>query len=223
MMRPSGAPALKPAGWYMQLHSACSSATTICRRPSPPPTLPVNTHVHTRSFCVNNPQPDTFTNLKWTIAQMTSFTPAPQLLADGAATNPRTAPYYTPAGSQKSWALPARQPDRRIILQVTIPLLQVNGWVGVALNNVASSLSPTCKPLMDLVYKDPSWAQKNALPADSSTGLNASLYFTPMGGNPRSWSRPGSRVQVGWRDVQCYAAVMLPHHTQLKRQAQACA
>jgi hypothetical protein len=168
-------------------------------------------------------QPGPFANLKWNITQLGSFSPAPQLLAAGAANKPHTAPYFAPASNIRSWALPAKQPDRRIVLQATQPLFEVNGILRWALNSVAAPTSPPCKPLLDLVHGDPSWAQKNALPVNNSAGLNASLYFTPMGGGPSSWLRPGSSVQVGWRDVQCFAAVMLPHHTPLKRQAQACA
>jgi FtsP/CotA-like multicopper oxidase with cupredoxin domain len=49
---------------------------------------------------------------------------------------------------------PPRQVDRRFVLRTTQPVLEHNGFIRWALNNVASALTPDCPPLLHALYDE---------------------------------------------------------------------
>ncbi|KAL4433040.1 hypothetical protein ABPG77_006467 [Micractinium sp. CCAP 211/92] len=61
-------------------------------------------------------------------------------------------------------------------LNITQPLMEQTGQIRWAINNVAGQNPSPCKPLLDLVYQDPKWIQKNVVPAKDymQNGFNSS-------------------------------------------------
>jgi L-ascorbate oxidase len=138
-------------------------------------------------------QPGPFDKLKWNISEFMAFKPNKALLT-GDTKNRRAAPYLAPNAPLKTFKVPTKV-DRRVVLQSTQPLIEVNGILRWALGSVAAATSPPCKPVIDLVYDNPKWAAVNALPADAKA-LDPQLYFTQTGGGPSSWEAAPKGLQV---------------------------
>ncbi|KAF8065871.1 L-ascorbate oxidase [Scenedesmus sp. PABB004] len=140
-------------------------------------------------------QPGPAVDLKWNTSVMMGFAPHPELLAADAAKRPKSAAFLAPKAQLPSFALPSGPVTKRVLLYSTQPLVEANGVLRWAFDNIAHAVSPPCKPLLDLVYADPGWAAANALDA-KATGLDPALYFTKMGGDAATWTGEGKKVQV---------------------------
>jgi len=101
--------------------------------------------------------------------------------------------YLAPLSPITSFRLPNRPLDARYLIQSTQPLIEANGILRWAFNNIAHATAPPCKPILDEVYNTPAWASNNALGVNQT--FNQSLYFTPIGGNASTWEGTG-QVQV---------------------------
>lgn len=76
-------------------------------------------------------QPGPFDKLKWNVSDFMSFKPNSLLLAADNKSKRRAQPYLAPNAPQKTYKVPTKV-DRRVVLQSTQPLLEVNGilrWV----------------------------------------------------------------------------------------------
>jgi hypothetical protein len=141
-------------------------------------------------------QPQQLDTKKWDQAKIMSFKPHPYLLYP---TLPEAAPYLgvylAPATPVTSFRLPNRALDGRYLIQSNQPLIEANGILRWAFDNIAHATAPPCKAVLDEVYDDSNWASKNALGLNEA--FNQSLYFTPMGGDASTWQGSG-KVQVGF-------------------------
>lgn len=90
---------------------------------------------------------------------------------------------------------------RRIVLQSTQPLLESNGILRWALNNVAHADTPACSAMLQDVYDDPAWVTKNAIKAKYN---GVSGYFTNG-----TLTGTGSGVQVR-PPLWCYKMLGVP-------------
>lgn len=144
-------------------------------------------------------QPGPFVDRKWSIPQTMGFKPHPALLNPNkdAATKALAKPYLAPAAPLASFQLPARQVDARFVLQSTQPIIEANGILRWALDNVAHAVAPPCTPLLDQVY-DKAFPKPGELLAGNAAAAAAAaaLYFTPTGGNASTWSVKGDKLAV---------------------------
>lgn len=83
------------------------------------------------------------------------FKAHPNLVSPSTNTTIRAAaaPYLTAGGQRSTHKLPAAPPTRRYVLQSTQPLLEENGILRWALNNVAHAETPPCKAVLDTVSR----------------------------------------------------------------------
>eukprot|EP00775_Hariotina_reticulata_P013380 gene13380-13507_t len=137
-------------------------------------------------------QPEQLNDKKWSQDVIMSFTPNSALLRPRNG-SPVTLAYLAPASPVTTFQLPNRPLDARYLIQSTQPLIEANGILRWAFNNIAHATAPPCKPILDEVYNDPTWASRNALGTNQT--FNQSLYFTPIGGNASTWEGTG-QVQV---------------------------
>lgn len=75
-------------------------------------------------------------------------------------------------------------PTLTLHLNITQPLMNQTGQIRWAINNVAAQNPTPCQPLLDLVYKDPKWIQRNVVPAskyNSKKGFNSSALGVEEG------------------------------------------
>jgi hypothetical protein len=108
--------------------------------------------------------------------------------------NTAAVPYF-PSGSLTTQRLPAGV-DKRFVIQSTQPLLEANGILRWALDNIAHAKTPPCASVLDLVYEDDGWAARNAI-QPSWDGLTG--YFK-WGANSNSvtGSNVTLQVRLGW-------------------------
>lgn len=111
-------------------------------------------------------------------AVLTSFKAHPAVLkASDSTSRGSTAPsklaaaaYIAPAASGRySFRLPKRDVEQRFILESTQPFVKANGMMRWALNSVAHSATPPCRPVLDNVHADARWAAANSVKGGGST------------------------------------------------------
>lgn len=141
-------------------------------------------------------QPGAVANMKWNISQMMDFQPNARVASSTAASDVAAKYYISPYTAIPAVTMPSSQVDKRVVLQSTQPLIEANGYLRWALDNVATATAPQCTPVLDEVYNNTNWASDYALAPNSTDGLNASLYFTPPGGNASTWQGDGKSIQV---------------------------
>jgi hypothetical protein len=113
------------------------------------------------------------------------------LLLDPAAGYSAATKAYIPKGMRPTQRLPAGV-DKRFVIQSTQPLLEANGILRWALDNIAHAKTPPCASVLDLVYEDDGWAARNAI-QPSWDGLTG--YFK-WGADPNTVSGSNTRLQV---------------------------
>jgi hypothetical protein len=136
-----------------------------------------------------------------------SFRPNQALLESKADKKPKTAPYFYPKSSTKTFKLPTTSISRRFVLQSTQPLLEANGMQRWAIDGISYPVAPPCKPVLDSLYDNPNWV--SSVPPVPSNGPNNALYFTPKGGNASTWEGEGKELHVGCRHRQQAGQVQL--------------
>eukprot|EP00877_Chromochloris_zofingiensis_P002265 jgi/Chrzof1/12039/Cz06g19030.t1 len=114
---------------------------------------------------------EAFEKRKWTISTTNSFKAHPALVSPSKETATAAKAYLV---SEANIKVPKTY-TRRIVLQSTQPLLESNGILRWALNNVAHADTPACSAMLQDVYDDPAWVTKNAIKAKYN---GVSGYFT---------------------------------------------
>lgn len=137
-------------------------------------------------------QPQTFDPLKWNQTTTMSFRPS-AVLYDPALDPAKAAAYLAPNAPLASFKMPDRPLDARFLIQSTQPLIEANGILRWAFDNIAHATAPPCKPILDEVYDNPNWVKEKALA--EGVPFNQALYFTPVGGSAETWQGNGE-VQV---------------------------
>ena len=84
-----------------------------------------------------------------------------------------------------------------VLLQATQPLLEHNGMLKWALDNVAHSESPPCKSALQEVRDQ--WSSLEVMSTQGGINPKAAMaqYFTPLGGSSATWVGTGGHIQVG--------------------------
>lgn len=133
-----------------------------------------------------------------------AFKANPALLSPSAYHDPKTSAYLAPqASGRDSFKLPKTSVDRRYVLQSTQPLIEVNGMLRWAFDNVAHASGPPCKPVLDTVYSNPTWAADHA--AEGPNSLNTDSYWGKIGGDTSDlYVNKSAQIEVG--SVGCYVA-----------------
>lgn len=117
------------------------------------------------------------------------------LLTSTATNNPVTAAYLAPnARGRDTFKLPTTEITKRIILKSTQPIIQVNGMLRWAFDNVAHASTPPCKPVLDNVKENAGWA---ATPENAATIANTDAYLGKLGGTTGDlYSATNAKLEV---------------------------
>lgn len=110
------------------------------------------------------------------------------------------AAYLAPSASGIStFKLPKKDVDQRYVLESTQPIIQANGMLRWAFNNIAHASTPPCQPVLDSVHADAQWAAVDAVkPGAASAAANSAAYLGKIGGDAASLlAAKDSRLQVG--------------------------
>jgi hypothetical protein len=110
------------------------------------------------------------------------------------------AAYLAPSASGiSSFKLPKKEVDQRYILESTQPIIEANGMLRWAFNNIAHASTPPCQPVLDSVHADTQWAAVDAVkPGAAGAAANSAAYWGKIGGGADSLLAPkDSRLQVG--------------------------
>lgn len=121
---------------------------------------------------------------------------------DSKASSSKAAAAYLPpsASGISTFKLPKKDVDRRYVLESTQPIIQANGMLRWAFNNIAHASTPPCQPVLDSVHADVQWAAVDAVkPRAASAAANSAGYWGKIGGDAASLlAAKDSRLQVGW-------------------------
>lgn len=117
-----------------------------------------------------------------------------------ASSSKAAAAYLAPSASGiSSFKLPKKDVDQRYVLESTQPVIQANGMLRWAFNNIAHASTPPCQPVLNSVHADRQWAAVDAVkPGAASAAINSAAYWGTIGGDAASLlAGKDSRLQVG--------------------------